>query len=95
MSVIFESTIKADDKGAWYIELKDTVTDKVATCKDLKEYEEKIQEFGEEYGHHIDEVRWLQEDGLPPFILDDVRMAMSEYQEKYQKEIEDAKKSTK
>ena len=87
MGVVFESTVKSNGEGGWCIELKDVLLEKTVTCKDLVEYEEKIQEFGEEYGGHIDEVKWLQEEGLSPILLDEVRFAMMEYQEKYKDQI--------
>ena len=88
MKVIFESTIKANEEGGWYIELKDTIDGKVAICKDLDEYEKKIIEFGENYGNQIDEVKWGQEENLHPHLLDEVRLAMSKFQEKYKDQIE-------
>ena len=91
MAVVFESIVKSDGEGGWCIDLLDTLDERKCTCKDLQEYEKKIQEFGQKYGGHIDEVRWSQEDDLPPAILDQVRLAMSEYQEKYKDEINEQK----
>lgn len=87
MSVIFESTIKMVEgsREDWYIELKDTVDGRVETCKDLSEYAKKVEELGADYGGNIDEVRWMKDENVPPFIMDTVRFEMS----KLQKEIED------
>ena len=41
MSVIFESCIKVDPDGKWYITLTDTVDNRVAVCRDLDEYSQK------------------------------------------------------
>jgi len=38
MAVVFESLIKINDEGKWYIELTDTVDGRVAVCEDLDEY---------------------------------------------------------
>jgi len=78
MAVVFEATIKPDGIGGWFIELKDTMDDRVEVCKDLDEFEEKIESMGAEYGGHIDEVRWNKSDDLPPHLLDEVRLAMAE-----------------
>ena len=87
MSVIFKSTIKMV-KGSsedWYIELKDTVDDRVEICKDLTEYSKKVEELGSDYGGNIDEVRWIKDDNVPLPIMDTIRFEMS----KLQREIED------
>ncbi|MCF6309018.1 MAG: hypothetical protein L3J19_00870 [Sulfurimonas sp.] len=87
MSVIFESTIKMADgsKEDWYIELKDTVDDRVEICADLSEYSKKVEELGTDYGGNIDEVRWMKDDNVPLPIMDNIRFEMS----KLQKEIEE------
>jgi len=86
MAVIFESTIKADGIGGWYIELKDTEDGRVAICKDLQEYEEKIEELGADYGGHIDEVRWNQDTDVTPMMLDEIRLQMAAIREKIEEE---------
>ena len=88
MSVIFESTVKTGKDGGWYIELKDTVQEKIEICKDLKEFEQKIQEMGNDYGGRIDEVKWLNQEGLSPAHMQEVRVAMMEYHEKYKDELD-------
>lgn len=87
MSVIFESTIKMTNGSSedWYIELKDTVDNRVEVCKDLSEYSKKVEELGADYGGNIDEVRWSKDDNVPLPIMDKVRFEMS----KLQREIED------
>lgn len=89
MAVVFESIIKSDGKDGWFIELKDTMDGRSFTCKDLDEYEIKIQELGEQYGGHIDEVKWLQEAGLHPSLIDEIRLSMASFQEKYKDQIEE------
>ena len=87
MSVIFESTIKMAEGSNedWYIELKDTVDDRVEICKDLAEYSKKVEELGSDYGGNIDEVRWMKDDNVPLPVMDSIRFEMS----KLQKEIEE------
>ncbi|MCK4874643.1 MAG: hypothetical protein KAS26_02240 [Sulfurimonas sp.] len=87
MSVIFESTIKMAEGSSeeWYIELKDTVDDRVEICADLPEYSKKVEELGADYGGNIDEVRWMKDDNVPLPIMDTIRFEMS----KLQAEIED------
>jgi hypothetical protein len=87
MGVCFESIVKSDGKGSWCIELKDPVKEISFTCKNLEEYEEKIQELSEPYGGNIDEVKWLQESGLHPRLIDEVRFEMVKFQEKYKDQL--------
>ncbi|MEN4053979.1 MULTISPECIES: hypothetical protein [Sulfurimonas] len=90
MAVVFTSTIKLDDSDKWFIELKD-VTDpddeRVEVCFDLDEYETKIEEMGADYGGHIDEVKWLKDDNVPPFVLDEIRLKMAEQRAKIEEEL--------
>ena len=87
MSVIFESTIKMveSSKEDWFIELKDTVDDRIEICADLAEYSKKVEELGSDYGGNIDEVRWMKDDNVPLPVMDSIRFEMS----KLQKEIEE------
>ena len=85
MSVIFEATIKVDDTQNWYIELKDTVDDRVESCLSIDELELKIEEFGQDYGGHIDEVKWLKDDDVSPQIMDSVRAKMMEQKQNLEK----------
>ncbi len=84
--VIFEATIKNDGAGGWFIELKDTEDGRVEICKDLDEFEEKIEMMGDDYGGHIDEVRWLKDDDLHPAAMDEIRVLMAEKRAKIEEE---------
>ncbi len=88
MSVIFEATVKNNENGGWYIELKDTVLERVEICQDLNEFESKIQKMGEEYGGQIDEVKWISDKSLSPQSMQEVRVAMIEFHEKYKDELD-------
>jgi len=79
MGVIFTSTIKMDDDQNWYIELKDMVDERVAICRDMDEYSQKVEEFGSDYGGHIDSVNWYKDDNVPPYVMDEIRMKMAEH----------------
>jgi hypothetical protein len=85
MAVIFESRIKMDDEGAWFIELTDTVVHRVSTCHDLDEYSQKVEDYGADYGGHIDEVRWSKDENVPPHTMDEIRLEMSKHQEEIEK----------
>ncbi len=84
--VVFEATIKNDKAGGWFIELKDTTDGRVEICKDLDEFEEKIEQMGDDYGGHIDEVRWLKDDDLHPAAMDEIRALMAEKRAKIEEE---------
>jgi hypothetical protein len=86
MGVVFESCIKVDPDGKWYIVLKDTLNDKIAVCRDLDEYSQKIEELGAEYGANIDEVKWSKDDNVPPHTIDELRLEMSRHQEEIEKQ---------
>ena len=88
MGVIFESNIKVDPDGAWYIVLTDTVDNRTAVCRDLDEYSQKVEEFGADYGGNIDEVKWSKDDDVPPQTIDELRLEMSRHQEEIEKEKE-------
>ncbi len=77
MAVVFESTIKIDELGKWYIELKDTVDDRVEICKDMQEYADKIQELGNDYGGNIDEVKWSKDDDVAQNVMNEIREEMA------------------
>jgi len=87
MAVVFESTIKNDGLGGWFIELKDTTDERVAICKDIAEYEEQIEHLGADYGGHIDKVEWKSDDNVTPVMLDEVRLEMAKVRER----LEEAK----
>jgi len=88
--VVFTSTIKVDDSGKWFIELQD-ITDaeniETEVCSDLDEYETKIEEMGAAYGGHIDEVKWLKDENVPPFVIDEIRLKMAEQRAKIEEEL--------
>jgi len=86
MAVIFESVIKIDEEGKWFIELTDTVDERVAVCLDIDEYSQKVEDFGADYGGHIDEVKWSKDENVPPHIMDEIRFEMSRQQEQLEKE---------
>ena len=85
MGVIFESCIKVDPDGKWYIVLTDKVDERVAVCRDLDEYSQKIEDFGADYGANIDEVVWKKDDNVPPHTMDEIRLEMSKHQEDIEK----------
>lgn len=93
MSVVFEALVKNSSDDGWFIELKDTVDDRVVICKDLKEFETKIQELSEDYGGKVDEVKWISHESLTPPNEQKLRVAMMEYHEKYKDQISDEKES--
>ena len=81
-AVIFESIIKSNPLGRWYIELKDTTEEnKTEICLDIDEYAQKIEDMGAEYGNDI-EVRWSADDNVQQNQIDEVRMQMAKYQKK-------------
>ena len=98
MAVIFEATIKMDDMNSWYIELKDTVDGRLASCLNIEELEKKIEEFGEDYGNHVDEVKWFKADDILPHVMDTIRLEMSKQREKIEamtgETIEETAKTT-
>lgn len=81
MAVIFEAIIKIDEDSKWYIELKDTVDDRVAICFDVDEFSQKVEDFGSDYGGNIDEVKWGKDDNVPPHVMDEIRIEMAKQQE--------------
>ena len=85
MAVKFVSTIKEDGIGGWYIELVDTLDNRVATCKDIKQYEDAIEQMGDDYGSDV-EVEWKKDENVTIAHFEEVRMAISSYQKKYNQE---------
>lgn len=80
MSVLFESNIKVNEEGNWYIELIDTADGEVIICNSTQEYEKKFKELSEPYGGMVDEVKWSKADNLRPDHFDEIRLWMSELQ---------------
>ncbi|OIP54856.1 MAG: hypothetical protein AUK54_05370 [Helicobacteraceae bacterium CG2_30_36_10] len=85
MAVIFESLIKVDEEGKWFIELSDSLGDRTAICYDLDEYSQRVEDFGGDYGGNIDEVRWSKDENVPPHTMDEIRLEMSRHQEDIEK----------
>ena len=88
MAVIFESRVKlTEDRTAWCIELKDTVDDRVVMCANLQEYQDKMQELGDDYGGNIDEVKWSKDDDVPFHFMDEIRQGMANIQAEIEEKI--------
>jgi len=86
MAVIFEAKICVNEDDTWFIELKDTVDGKIMLCNNLEELETNIEKLGEDYGGHIDEVKWTKEESVPEVIMDELRVKMAEHREKIESE---------
>ncbi len=83
-AVIFESVIKSNPVGRWYIELRDTSEeDRVEVCLDIDEYARKIEDMGAEYGGDI-EVKWSAEENVTQQQLNEVRMQIAGYEQEQQ-----------
>ena len=81
MAVLIQSTIKTNPVGRWYIELVDTTEEgHMEICLDIKEYANKIEEIGADYGGEI-EVAWQADDGVTQVQIHEVRMEMNAYEE--------------
>ncbi len=85
MAVKFISTIKEDGIGGWYIELVDTLDNRVAICKDIKQYEDGIEQMGDDYGGDI-EVEWKKDDNVTIAHFEEVKIEIAKYQQKYNQE---------
>ena len=82
---VFESTIKIDEAGDWYIQLIDTTDGRIMLCNNIEEYEKNVEELGQDYGGHVDEVKWLKDDNVMQYILDEIRVEMDKYQDALEK----------
>jgi len=87
MNVVFEATIKINNNGEWYIKLKDCIDNRVKDCKNLDELETNIEEFGDDYGGHIDEVKWLKDDNVPEYVMDEIRVKMAQHRAKIEEKF--------
>jgi hypothetical protein len=88
MAVIFESVIKTNPVGRWYIEIRDTTEeDKVEVCLGIDEYAMKIEDMGAEYGGDI-EVVWSSEENVTQEQINEVRLQMMSYEQKQKDEEE-------
>jgi len=85
MAVIFEARIKMDNLK-WYIELQDMTDGRLTNCIDLDDFAKKVQEFGDDYGGNIDEVRWLKDDDVPEQAMDEIRVKMAEHRASIEEE---------
>jgi hypothetical protein len=80
MAVIFDSVIKTNPLGRWYIEIRDTTEeDKSEICLDINEYAIKIEELGAEYGGDV-QVVWSSEENVTQDQISEVRGQMMEYE---------------
>jgi hypothetical protein len=86
MAVVFEATIKMDSDLKWYIELKDTMDDRVENCIDLDEFSKKVEKLGEDYGGHVDEVKWGKDANVPEQVIDEIRVKMAEHRASIEEE---------
>lgn len=87
MSLVFTSVIKVDENNEWFIELTDTSDGRVEICKNMDEYKEKFEKMSEDYGGNVDEVKWSQDDNVPPYHVDEIRQAMAELQAEVEAKI--------
>jgi len=85
MAVKFISTIKENGLGGWYIELVDTVDGRKVACDNLNEYEDAIEKMGDDYGGDI-EVEWQKDDNVTNAHMEEVRMEMAKYKQRYDDE---------
>ena len=85
MAVKFISTIKENGLGGWFIELVDTLDNRKAICNSLQEYEDAIEEMGDDYGGDI-EVQWQKDDNVTNAHMEEVRLEMSKYKQRYDDE---------
>ncbi len=85
MAVKFISTIKENGLGGWYIELVDTLENRTATCSDINQYEDAVEQMGDDYGGDI-EVAWKKDDNVTIEHFEEVRIEIAKYQQRYDKE---------
>jgi len=86
MAVIFEAKICVNEDDSWYVELKDIQDGRIMLCNTLEELEANIETLGEDYGGHIDEVKWLKEENVSEIMMDELRVQMAEHREKIENE---------
>jgi hypothetical protein len=55
----------------------------------MDEYSQKIEDFGADYGGHIDEVKWSKDDDIHPSVMDEIRFEMARQQEDLEKAKEE------
>ena len=86
MAVIFTATIKLDDNDKWFIELKDETDGRTEVCFDMDEFEKNIEKLGDDYGGHIDEVKWFKDENMSEIVMDEIRSIMAEHRAKIEEE---------
>lgn len=80
-AVVFESVIRTNPAGRWYIELIDTSEeDKREFCLDIDEFAQKIEEMGAEYGGDV-EVRWGADEEVSQQQINEVRIGIARWEE--------------
>ena len=82
-AVIFETVIKTNPVGRWYLEIRDSEEQRTEICLDLDEYATKIEDMGAIYGGDI-EVAWAAEENVTQIQINEVRHAMMAYEQKLQ-----------
>jgi len=82
-AVIFDSIIKTNPLGRWYLELRDSGEGVTEVCLDLDEYAQKIEDMGAIYGGNV-EVAWAAEENVTQEQINEVRQAMMDYEQKLQ-----------
>ncbi|MCP4970182.1 MAG: hypothetical protein GY932_06260 [Arcobacter sp.] len=91
MSVIFEAKIKNKGQGAhdWFIELIDTVDNRIEICNNLEEFSVNIEKLGEDYGGNIDQVKWFQDENITEEQYSEINAGMRKYQEELNNDSND------
>jgi hypothetical protein len=85
--VKFEAGLKNNGIGGWCIDLTDTLEPVTVRCENLEVFSEKVSEMGAEYGNDI-EVVWSAAEDSNPVHMQELRVEMLAYQEKYKDEID-------
>jgi len=83
MSIVFEARIKnrGESPHDWFIELTDTIDNRMEICNNLEEFSKNIEVLGENYGGHIDEVKWSQDENVTAEQYSEINAGMRKYQE--------------
>lgn len=93
MSIVFESTIKAnsEDINDWYIELKLLETSRIENCNSIEEYSNKLNEICRELGILIeaDENAWAQDENVTADQYAQVNSQMRKLQEEMNNDSND------
>lgn len=86
MAVEFKATIKLDDNDKWFIELQDMTDARTELCFDMDAFETSIEKLGEDYGGHIDAVKWFKDENVSEIVMDEIRTIMAEHRAKIEEE---------